>query len=88
MRRILLALVIIAALGGCKSFIEGYSEGFTESWKESFIDSCVEGDDTDYQRQVCTCVAERAVKELSVKQLHDINFTIKYIEENIIDDCR
>jgi hypothetical protein len=87
MKRVIAGLTVVAILWGCQSFKEGYKTGFIKGWKESFIKSCVGSNDTERQREGCTCVAEKAVEQLTAKQLYDDSYTLNYIEDNILFLC-
>ncbi len=87
MKRVTAGLTVVAILWGCQSFKEGYKKGFVKGWIGSFVKSCVGSYDTERQREGCTCVAEKAVEQLTVKQLYDASYTLNYIDDNILSVC-
>jgi hypothetical protein len=81
------ALVLVAVLlGSCKGMKENYDQTFIKSWKEGFVKSCVGQDET--KRELCACVADKAVERMSVSQLSNANESIKYIQEKILPECQ
>lgn len=83
-------LLAMLALSSCKGFKEGfkqgYDEAFVKSWKESFIKSCMGNDES--KRELCTCVGDKAVEQMTVSQLSSPSESLKYIKENIIPECQ
>jgi len=60
-------------------------EAVKKSWHDSFIKSCVGGDSA--KQAMCTCMADKAVAELTSDQLLDISGSIKYIKETAAPAC-
>ena len=83
-------VLVLAGVGGsaCKSFKESYKKSFVENWHQSFIKSCIGDQQTEEQEALCTCVADKAVAELSVKELHDPSRSTQYLTEKIVPVCR
>ena len=69
------------------SFRKGYEESLLGNFRESFMKSCVAGDPSPRKTALCACVVDRAVRELSVKQLSDQAFALDYIKKNIAPVC-
>src|SRR3972149_11523048 len=88
LRKIMMALVIFAVFGGCKGTKEAYDKAFVPAWKESFTKSCIGDDSSQEKKDLCTCVGEKAVAELTVEQLSDISYATKYIQDNLISACQ
>ncbi len=88
LRKLIVVAAVSLSLAGCKSFREGYRKGFIESWEKNFVKSCVGSNDAPEQRELCQCVAARAVSELTVEQLSDVSYTTKYIQDNIMPACQ
>jgi len=85
---LILAGLVAAGLISCESFKKGYDESFIKSWKESFVKSCAKDDDSQEQKDICQCVADKAVEQMTVEQLHEVDYSINYIKEHILPECQ
>jgi hypothetical protein len=81
-KKVMAVLAVISALTACTPD----KEAFNKSWRESFIKSCVGKDET--KREICTCVADKAVAEMEMKELLNPTASIKHITEKILPECQ
>jgi hypothetical protein len=65
-----------------------FDTAFIKNFRTSFIDSCGGKDPGQDHIDLCTCLADKTISTLSVKQLQDQEFTLAYIKETIVPQCQ
>ena len=71
-----------------KAFGEGYQKAFIESFQKSFSEICYGKNPSEEAVRVCDCVSQKAVTELSIKQLKQEAMVKKFVEEKMTTDCK
>ena len=71
-----------------KSSDSSFETSFIKSWRESFIASCSGQDAEDVRVKICTCVADKSLQALTVKELQDQEYTLNYIKTKIVSQCQ
>lgn len=79
---LLLGAALIAGVG-CKMA----PEAFKSSWKAGFMKTCVGSDTSEEKTQVCECVVDRLLADLTVDQLKDISYAAEYAKTKAVPDC-
>jgi hypothetical protein len=89
MKKILIAF-LFAALAGCcgKSTSDSFNSSFRDSWRKSFIKTCRAEDTSAEKESYCTCVADRALQEMSVMELMNVGEAHKKIANDIAPKCK
>ena len=65
-----------------------FESSFIESWRESFVASCSGQDAADVRVKLCTCVADKSIQALTVKELQDQEYALNFIKKNIVSQCQ
>lgn len=87
-----IGILCIGLLAGCDNVIEetkkSFNDSFRENYKTSFIDSCTESSGDERFRDVCTCVADDLLSQLSVTDLMDTEKTREHVEKVSMQKCQ
>jgi len=65
-----------------------FDSEFIKNFRNSFIDSCGGKDPGQAHIDLCTCMDDKTIAALTVKQLQDQAFMLAYIKETIVPQCQ
>ncbi len=88
--KMILVTCFFAALAGCcgKKTSDSFNSSFRDSWRTSFIQSCKGSDTSAEKESYCTCVADKALQEMSVMELMNVAEAQKKILSDIAPKCK
>lgn len=70
-----------------RAFKESYERSFKASFRSSFVASCIGTDKSQQKADACNCMADDSLKQLTVKEMSDMQYAMKYIREFIMPQC-
>ena len=89
MKMIPVACFFVALAGCCgKSTSDSFNSSFRDSWRTSFIQSCRGADASAQKESYCTCVADKALQEMSVMELMNVTEAQKKILNDLAPKCK
>lgn len=83
----LLIVAIFSAISQSKGFKDSYNKSFKISFKRNFLVNCIGSDKSPKMAELCNCIADESLKQLTVKELSDQDRAQKYIDEHIVPQC-
>lgn len=92
--RKILVIVSVLLIGGMAygvsqsdGFKESYKKSFKISFKKSFLVNCIGSDKSQKMADVCNCIADESLNQLTIKELNNKDYAQKYIKEHIMPQC-
>lgn len=79
----------LAVLAGCSQEArDKFDKDFRTGWRSSFIESCSGEAPGAEQTALCTCVADKALANMTTKELMDIDGATKRITNDFVPQCQ
>ena len=74
-------------IGSQDAFKDSFEKSFRVSYKKGFVLKCVGLDRSHEKAELCGCIADEALIQLTVNDLKDHEYTQSYIKNYIVPEC-
>lgn len=71
-----------------KAYEKAYDESFRISFKSSFVDSCAKNHDKEQFNNICSCMADDLLSNLSSSELADMDKIKERLSQSSIKKCK
>lgn len=79
--------ILVFTVGSQDAFKDSFEKSFKVSFKKGFVFRCVGLERSHEKAELCGCIADEALKQLTVNDLKDHEYAESYIKNYIVPEC-